>query len=187
MKLHLCLPLLTILALAGCGVPSSSLAYFEHRESTPFTGKSMSVEVSRQIFEAHLELRDGPLLIVPDVRSLAWEADHRTTVHFFAKSPLQIEIDRIEITSGDRRNTAVLKIKRTTRLSKIPQEPGLFGGEVTTLLGIAEGASSVLAKSPVEMVIYYRSASSGKLLQKRFALKRSIKLGQTMSDIFAAA
>ena len=39
------------------------MAYFEHRESRPFIGQGMSVDVSREIFDAHPELRDGRVLI----------------------------------------------------------------------------------------------------------------------------
>lgn len=178
-----CLLLLAVLALSGC----SSVSYFEHRESSPFIGRGMSVDVSREIFDAHPELRDGTVLIVPNVRSLAWEPNHRATVHFFAASPCRIEIDRIEIASKGRPAPAVLKVNYMTQLSKVPNGNGLFKGGVAAHLNETEGAAEVLAKSPVEMVMFYRLAGSGPWLQKRFVLKRSIKIGQTIFDILAAA
>jgi hypothetical protein len=177
-----CLLLLAVLALSGC----SSTAYFEHRESRPFIGQGMSVDVSREIFDAHPELRDGTVLIVPNVRSLTWEPNHRATAHFFATSPRQIEIDRIEIASRGRSVPAVLKVNYTAQLSKVPNGNGLFKGGVAAHLNEAEGGAEVLAKSPVEMVMFYRPAGTGPWLQKRFVLKRSSKIGQMIFDILAA-
>lgn len=183
MKSLFWMPLPALLALCGC----SSMAYFEHHESRPFIGQGMSVDVSREVFDAHPELRDGTVLIVPDVRSLAWEPGHRAIIHFFATSARRIEIDRIEITSRGRPKPVVLKLNSTARLSEFPEEPGLFGGGVAAPFEEAEGAAEVLAKSPVEMVMFYRPAGSEPWLQKRFVLKRSIKIGQTTFDILAAA
>jgi hypothetical protein len=177
------LPLVAVPALCGC----SSMAYFEHRESRPFIGQGMSVAVSREIFDAHPELRDGTVLIVPDTRSLAWKPDHRAIIHFFATSSRQIEFDRIEVTSGDPPATAVLKLKYSTTLSKDLEYPGLFEGGLTAVFEDAKGAGEVLAKTPVEMVLFYRPAGPGRWLRKRFVLKRSIKIGQTMFEILAAA
>jgi len=142
---------------------------------------------SRAVFDAHPELRDGTVLIVPSVRSLTWEPNYRASVHFFATAPGRIEIDRIEITSRGRPSPAVLKVEYTAQLSKVPNQKGLFEGGVAAHFKEAEGAAEVLAKSPVEMVMFYRHAGSGPWLQKRFVLKRSIKIGQTIFDILAAA
>lgn len=183
MKYLLRTPLLAVLVLCGC----SSMAYFEHRESRPFIGQGMSVDVSREIFDGHPELRDGTVLIVPNVRSLTWKPNYRTSVHFFATSPRRIEIDRVEIASRGRPTPAVLKVEYTARLSKLPEDPELFGDGVALHFKEAEGAAEVLGESPVEMVMFYRPTGSGPWLQKRFVLKRSIKIGQTIFDILAAA
>lgn len=174
---------LMLWTIVGC---SSSFQYFEHPETQNYQGY-WEPELPGDVFEEHPDLIDAGILFVPRVKELAWEPDHRASIFLYTQKRARIKVDRIAISCDQPEASASLEINKTVEISAIDKHSGLFRGEVPAIFEGAKGASDVLAARQVTMAIHYRVLPSGGQKEKRFVLRKKVKLGRALSDIFAAA
>ncbi|QJE96122.1 hypothetical protein [Luteolibacter luteus] len=121
------------------------------------------------------------------MRELAWQSDQSGAVFFYARRKAGIWMDRVEISDEKSGASATLMIRKKVEISSVDEHSDFHRGAIRVDFKGLPGADRVLAGSAVIMTIYYQIPPSGSSGEKRFVLKKKVRIGRTLSDILAAA